>query len=111
MTTVMEGVVVCEVARKWKGEGEVTVDWAEMQWGRSCQVADVSVSMPLQVALEVCEAVTVATWCVRHVWVRWQKLGGGGGGGGVMCVMLTANPIGPMGLVNCPLFGNMIERL
>ena len=36
--------------------------------------------------------------------------GGGGGGGGVVCVMLIANPIGPMGLVNCPLFGNMIKN-
>ena len=35
------------------------------------------------------------------------KIGGGGGGSGGLCTVLIANPIGPMGLPNCSLFGNM----
>ena len=36
------------------------------------------------------------------------KIGGGGGGSGGLCGVLTANPIGPMGLPNCSLLGNMM---
>ena len=36
------------------------------------------------------------------------KIGGGGGGSGGLRGVLTANPIGPMGLPNCSLLGNMM---
>ena len=36
------------------------------------------------------------------------KIGGGGGGSGGLRSVLTANPIGPMGLPNCSLLRNMM---
>ena len=36
------------------------------------------------------------------------KIGGGGGGRGGLRGVLTANPIGPTGLPNCSLLGNMV---
>ena len=41
-------------------------------------------------------------------WAGRAKIGGGGGGSGGLRGVLTANPIGPMGLPNCSLCGNMI---
>ena len=41
-------------------------------------------------------------------WAGRAWIGGGGGGSGAWRGVLTANPIGPMGLPNCSLLGNMI---
>ena len=46
-------------------------------------------------------------WCMGCCAGR-AKIGGGGGGSGGLRGVLTANPIGPMGLPNCSLLGNMM---
>ena len=70
--------------------------------GQSCPVVGVMVSILQRMAWVVLEGGEgCGGWDV-------VQIGGGGGGSGGLRGVLTANPIGPMGLPNCSLLRNMM---